>query len=71
MSETMVLPATSDNPAERSDSIIDDDAEFVKLFVGQVSKKNDSLVLHCPISKNSEDNHACTIRNFLDSKGNE
>ena len=30
-------PAVAERPAERSDSFIDDDADFVKLFVGQAS----------------------------------
>ena len=71
MSETMVLPVTSDNTAERSDSIIDDDAEFVKLFVGQVSRKNNTLLLCCLSSNKNRGHNACTIRNFVDSEGYE
>lgn len=40
MSESSLMTATSDHPAERSDNIVEDDADFVKLFVGQVGPKN-------------------------------
>lgn len=37
MSEvTLSLSSASERPEERSDSFIDDDVDFVKLFVGQV-----------------------------------
>ena len=36
-----MLPSSNgERPEERSDSFIDDDADFVKLFVGQASIKN-------------------------------
>jgi hypothetical protein len=38
MSEVLASSGSGDRPAERSDSFIDDDADFVKLFVGQASK---------------------------------
>ena len=37
MNEVQTSSIPGDRPAERSDSFIDDDADFVKLFVGQVS----------------------------------
>ena len=40
MSEVLQLSAQGDRPSERSDSFIDDDADFVKLFVGQVITDN-------------------------------
>lgn len=40
MSEVLASSASGDRPTERSDSFIDDDADFVKLFVGQASTTN-------------------------------
>ncbi len=38
--------AGGDRPNERSDSVIDDDADFVKLFVGQIPKDmNEDILL--------------------------
>lgn len=37
MSEVLASSGSGERPAERSDSFIDDDADFVKLFVGQAS----------------------------------
>jgi hypothetical protein len=36
MNEVQTSSVTGERSAERSDSFIDDDADFVKLFVGQV-----------------------------------
>jgi hypothetical protein len=35
MNEAQTSSVTAERSAERSDSFIDDDADFVKLFVGQ------------------------------------
>ena len=40
MNEVQTSSVPGERPAERSDSFIDDDADFVKLFVGQVSSDN-------------------------------
>jgi hypothetical protein len=47
MSEVLTSSASGDRPTERSDSFIDDDADFVKLFVGQASstiRKDSKLI---------------------------
>jgi hypothetical protein len=57
MSEVLASSGSGDRPAERSDSFIDDDADFVKLFVGQASKgfSNFSALrkASCEINSNS------------------
>ena len=40
MNEVQTSSVPGERPAERSDSFIDDDADFVKLFVGQVNSNN-------------------------------
>jgi RNA recognition motif-containing protein len=48
MSEVLTSSASGDRPTERSDSFIDDDADFVKLFVGQASstiRKHSKIIL--------------------------
>ena len=40
MSDVLLPLSNGERPDERSDSFIDDDADFVKLFVGQASIKN-------------------------------
>ena len=41
-----VSVAGGERPNERSDSVIDDDADFVKLFVGQIPKDmNEDILL--------------------------
>jgi len=40
------LPVAGERDNERSDSLIDDDADFVKLFVGQIPKDmNEDILL--------------------------
>ena len=43
MSEVLTSSASGDRPTERSDSFIDDDADFVKLFVGQASSTTEDV----------------------------
>lgn len=52
MSEVLTSSASGDRPTERSDSFIDDDADFVKLFVGQASFsiRDESLVIWFMVS---------------------
>ena len=45
MNEVQTSSVPGERPAERSDSFIDDDADFVKLFVGQVNAHNHILSL--------------------------
>ena len=46
MSETTQPLPIHERPNERSDSVIDDDADFVKLFVGQIPKDmNEDILL--------------------------
>ena len=40
MSDVLQTSPAGERPEERSDSFIDDDADFVKLFVGQASINN-------------------------------
>ena len=49
MNEVQTSSVTGERSADRSDSFIDDDADFVKLFVGQVGRL---LIGHlCPAEK--------------------
>ena len=41
MNEVQTSSVTGERSAERSDSFIDDDADFVKLFVGQARNAED------------------------------
>lgn len=52
MSEVLTSSASGDRPTERSDSFIDDDADFVKLFVGQASStiRKDSKLISFTVS---------------------
>ena len=52
MSEVLTSSASGDRPTERSDSFIDDDADFVKLFVGQASStiRKDSKLIRFTVS---------------------